>query len=35
VRWYLEHHAWVARVTSGEYQHWLNKNYHERGEELA
>ncbi|MBF4990936.1 dTDP-glucose 4,6-dehydratase [Methylophilus sp. QUAN] len=35
VRWYLEHHEWVARVTSGEYQHWLNKNYHERGEELA
>ncbi|MBF4988472.1 dTDP-glucose 4,6-dehydratase [Methylophilus sp. 14] len=35
VRWYLEHHEWVTRVTSGEYQHWLNKNYHERGEELA
>lgn len=35
VRWYLEHAEWVARVTSGEYQHWLSKNYHERGEELA
>ncbi|WP_029148920.1 dTDP-glucose 4,6-dehydratase [Methylophilus sp. 5] len=35
VRWYLQHHEWVAHVTSGEYQHWLNKNYHERGEELA
>lgn len=35
VRWYLENSEWVEHVTSGEYQHWLNKNYHERGEELA
>lgn len=35
VRWYLENAEWVSRVTSGEYQHWLSKNYHERGEELA
>lgn len=35
VRWYLEHAQWVSRVTSGEYQHWLSTNYHERGEELA
>ena len=35
VRWYLENPEWVEHVTSGEYQHWLNKNYHERGEELA
>lgn len=35
VRWYLGNPEWVEHVTSGEYQHWLNKNYHERGEELA
>ena len=35
VRWYLEHQQWVDHVTSGEYQHWLDKNYQERGEELA
>lgn len=35
VRWYLDHPQWVEHVTSGEYQHWLNKNYQERGEELA
>lgn len=35
VRWYLENHEWVANVTSGEYQNWLNKNYQKRGEELA
>lgn len=32
VRWYLEHQSWVSRVTSGEYQHWLDKNYQQRGE---
>ena len=27
VQWYLDNHDWVANVQSGEYQHWLNKNY--------
>jgi dTDP-glucose 4,6-dehydratase len=35
VRWYLEHQDWVNNVTSGEYKNWVNKNYKERGEELA
>lgn len=35
VLWYLQHAEWVANVTSGEYQHWLSKNYQQRGEELA
>jgi dTDP-glucose 4,6-dehydratase len=35
VNWYLENQAWVANVTSGEYRHWVEKNYAERGEELA
>jgi dTDP-glucose 4,6-dehydratase len=35
VRWYLSHQDWVNNVTSGEYKNWVNKNYQERGEELA
>ena len=35
VNWYLEHQDWVENVTSGEYKNWVNKNYKERGEELA
>lgn len=29
VAWYLEHQDWVAHVTSGEYRHWVSKNYAE------
>ena len=35
VNWYLAHQDWVNNVTSGEYKNWVNKNYKERGEELA
>jgi dTDP-glucose 4,6-dehydratase len=35
VNWYLAHQDWVENVTSGEYKNWVNKNYRERGEELA
>ncbi len=35
VAWYLAHQDWVNNVTSGEYKNWMNKNYQERGEELA
>ncbi len=35
VAWYLEHQDWVNNVTTGEYKNWVNKNYKERGEELA
>jgi len=35
VKWYLSHQDWVQNVTSGEYKNWVNKNYQERGEELA
>ncbi|MBU1223941.1 MAG: dTDP-glucose 4,6-dehydratase [Gammaproteobacteria bacterium] len=27
VAWYLEHQDWVNHVTSGEYRHWVSKNY--------
>lgn len=27
VRWYLDNAAWVANVTSGDYQHWTDKQY--------
>ena len=27
VQWYLDNQDWVNRVQSGEYQHWLTKNY--------
>ncbi len=35
VNWYLEHQDWVNNVTSGEYRHWVEKHYAERGEEMA
>ena len=35
VKWYLAHQDWVQNITSGEYKNWVNKNYQERGEELA
>ena len=35
VSWYLSHQDWVENVTSGDYKKWVNKNYQERGEELA
>jgi len=35
VNWYLEHPGWVNNVTSGDYRHWVQKHYAERGEELA
>ena len=27
VRWYLDHAAWVAAVSSGEYHNWISLNY--------
>ncbi|HQZ44486.1 MAG TPA: dTDP-glucose 4,6-dehydratase [Usitatibacteraceae bacterium] len=30
VCWYLDNAAWVARVRSGEYRRWMEKNYEER-----
>jgi len=27
VGWYLDHDAWIAAVTSGEYQQWISLNY--------
>ena len=30
VRWYLDNAAWVAQVRSGEYRHWIEKNYGKR-----
>jgi len=27
VRWYLDNHAWVARVQSGEYRRWMETQY--------
>ena len=27
VQWYLDHGAWLAAVTSGEYQQWISLNY--------
>jgi dTDP-glucose 4,6-dehydratase len=35
VNWYLDNQDWVANVTSGDYRHWVQKHYAERGEELA
>lgn len=35
VSWYLANQDWVNNVTNGEYKNWVNKNYQERGEELA
>jgi dTDP-glucose 4,6-dehydratase len=30
LRWYLDNAAWVAEVRSGEYRHWIEKNYAKR-----
>jgi dTDP-glucose 4,6-dehydratase len=30
IAWYLEHHAWVADVTSGAYREWVGTNYERR-----
>jgi len=30
VRWYLDHRDWVERVVSGEYRHWMDRNYGDR-----
>ena len=27
VEWYLANQQWVASVTSGDYQHWITRNY--------
>jgi dTDP-glucose 4,6-dehydratase len=27
VRWYLDHQAWVANVTSGSYRDWIKSHY--------
>lgn len=27
VAWYLEHHAWVENIISGDYRNWLQTNY--------
>ena len=27
VMWYLEHQGWVENVTSGNYRHWIEKQY--------
>ncbi|MBL8943111.1 MAG: dTDP-glucose 4,6-dehydratase [Myxococcales bacterium] len=30
VRWYLDHHAWVDQVRTGEYRNWIEQNYDRR-----
>ncbi|NOT15949.1 MAG: dTDP-glucose 4,6-dehydratase [Methylotenera sp.] len=35
VTWYLNNQDWVQNVTSGDYRHWVQKHYAERGEEMA
>lgn len=30
VRWYLDHPEWVARVQSGAYREWVDRNYNAR-----
>jgi dTDP-glucose 4,6-dehydratase len=30
VQWYLDNSAWVARVVSGEYRQWMDRNYGDR-----
>lgn len=32
VDWYLENGDWIARVTSGEYRSWIEKNYTDRAQ---
>jgi dTDP-glucose 4,6-dehydratase len=31
VQWYLEHQDWIRDVQSGEYLHWMERNYERRG----
>ncbi len=31
IEWYLANTGWVQGVTSGDYQHWVEKNYSQRG----
>ena len=33
VRWYLDNSAWLAAVTSHEYQNWIAQNYVQPGNE--
>jgi len=33
VRWYLDNPEWVASVRSGDYQHWIERNYADRSVE--
>jgi dTDP-glucose 4,6-dehydratase len=35
VQWFLNNQDWVTHVQSGEYQHWLTKNYSRRSESPA
>ena len=35
VEWYLANEAWMRDVTSGAYQHWMEKNYGTRGDAKA
>jgi len=30
VQWYLDNQAWVRDVQSGDYMHWLERNYNQR-----
>lgn len=30
IRWYLDNQDWVNHVTSGEYRHWVDRNYARR-----
>jgi dTDP-glucose 4,6-dehydratase len=30
VQWYLDNSDWVANVTSGAYQNWIERNYVQR-----
>jgi dTDP-glucose 4,6-dehydratase len=32
VQWYLDNPAWIESVTSGAYQHWIERNYSNRAE---
>lgn len=31
VNWYLAHQDWLERATQGDYEHWLQRNYRDRG----
>ena len=35
VRWYLDNSGWLAAVTSGEYQRWIDLNYAPRASGAA